>query len=496
MMLKPLSPERWTVATAAHLLNRAGFGGTPAQIEELHRLGPDDAVARFVDARGAPEALPLQPPAWAHPDPDRAARLKQARAANEEERRRMREERQREQRRHVEELRLGWLHRMITSPRALEEKLTLFWHGHFATSVQKVRDAWLMYRQLELFRRQGFGKWTDLLKAVTWDPAMLLWLDQAQSRREHPNENYAREVLELFALGEGHYSEKDILETARSLTGLTLNRETLEAEWRPRLHDPGSKSVLGLTGLLGPQDVIAHIARHPQSARHISSRLWKFFAQESIPDSVLDGLSTEFQRRDGEIRSVLRCLFRSEAFYAPEVIRTQIKSPVQWLVGAFRQLEKPDLPGPRALIALRELGQELLAPPNVKGWDGGRAWINTSTLTRRQQWAAVLIDGRAALIDQAEGERGQRLRERMRRRERNDGSPGSSVQMATLFRGDAQKDRQAFIAALEARFLHSRMRPPLLEEVKEVLGDDPVPAPRAQAQAVRVVLQSTDYQLT
>jgi len=495
-MLKPLSSERWTLAAAAHLLNRAGFGGTPDQIEALHRVGLDAAVARLVDPKQDTEAIPLNPPAWAHPDPDRAARLRRARAAGEDERRRMREEQQREQRRRVEELRLWWLRRMVESPRPLEEKLVLFWHGHFATSVQKVRDAWLMYRQLDLFRRHGLGKWQDLLKAVTWDPAMLIWLDQAQSRREHPNENYAREVLELFALGEGQYSEKDILETARALTGLTLNRETLEPEWRPRFHDPGLKSVLGRTGLLGPDDVILHIARHPQSARHVSGRFWRFFAQESVPAPVLDGLTREFQRCDGDIRSVLRCLFRSEAFYSSDVVRTQIKSPVHWLVSALRQLERNEPPGARALSALRELGQDLLAPPNVKGWDGGTAWINTGTLTRRQQWAAVIVEGRAAIVDQAEGERGQRLRERLQRMDRARGAESATTRVTALFSSEAQKDRSSFVTALEQRFLHSRMRPQLLDAVNEVLGDDPVPAPRAQVQAVRVVLQSTDYQLT
>ena len=495
-MLKPLSSERWTLAAAAHLLNRAGFGGPPEQIEALHRLGPDAAVAQLVDGQAVPEAMPLSPPAWAHPDPDRPDRLKRARSANDEERRRMREENQREQRRRVEELRLWWIRRMIVTPRPLEEKLVLFWHGHFATSVQKVRDAWLMYRQLDLFRRHGFGQWQDLLKAVTWDPAMLLWLDQAQSRREHPNENYAREVMELFALGEGQYSEKDIQDTARALTGITLNRETLESDWRPRSHDPGSKSVLGRTGPLGPDDVILHIARHPQSARHISGRLWRFFVQDGLPAPALDGLTREFQRCDGDIRSVLRCLFRSEAFYSPDVVRTQIKSPVQWLVGALRQLERKEPPGPRALIALRELGQELLAPPNVKGWDGGAAWINTGTLTRRQQWAAVLVDGRAAIIDQAEGERGLKLRERMKRMDRTRGAESATTRVTTLFSSEDQKDRPSLVAALERRFLHSRMRPQLLDSVHDVLGDDPVPAPRAQVEAVRVVLQSTDYQLT
>ncbi len=492
-MLEPLKPERWTEAAAAHLLNRAGFGGPPSEIQALHRLGQEGAIARLVDGKGLATELPLNPPAWAHPDPDRVAKFRKLQGASEEERRRMRQDEQKQQRQQVEELRAWWLGRMVASPRPLEEKLVLFWHGHFATSAQKVRSAWLMYRQLDLFRKAGMGRWPDLLLGVTRDPAMLLWLDQAQSRREHPNENYAREVMELFALGEGHYTEKDILETARALTGLGLNRETQEPEWRPRQHDPGSKTVLGRTGPMGPDEVIPHIARQPQSARFVIGRLWRFFADETASADVTRGLVAEWDRSGGEIRSLLRSMFRSEAFYAPEVVRTQIKSPVQWLVCALRELERPLPPGPMVTGALRELGQDLLAPPNVKGWDGGVAWINTGTLTRRQQFAAVLVEGRAGLAAQAEGPRGQRLRERMaQQRKREDGV----ARIEALFSREERQDRQRFMAGLERRFLHTRMRSQLKDEVNDVLGDDAVPEPRAIREAVRVVLQSTDYQLT
>src|ERR1035441_3770396 len=195
-MLTPLSSQRWSFTTAAHLLNRAGFGGSPAEINRLAALGPAGAVSQLVEFESARETTPDK--AWAKPDPGRAERYRAARMAGPEERRKIQQEEQRNQRERMVELRGWWLQRMASGSRPLQEKLTLFWHGHFATSEVKVRDAYLMWQQNDLFRRQGMGNWSQLLIAVAKDPAMLIWLDQAQSRREHPNENFAREVMELL----------------------------------------------------------------------------------------------------------------------------------------------------------------------------------------------------------------------------------------------------------------------------------------------------------
>ncbi len=253
-MLKPLSGDRWNFTTAAHLLNRAGFGGPPAEIDRLAALGPARAVSHLVDFENVAEATP--DPAWAKPDPDRAERFRAARQASPEERQKMQREEQRNQRERMVELRGWWLQRMATGARPLQEKMTLFWHGHFATSVEKVRDAYLMWRQNELFRRQGTGNWLQLLIAVAKDPAMLIWLDQAQSRKEHPNENFAREVMELFALGEGHYTEQDITEAARALTGWSYDRMAQDFIARPQWHDRGSKTIFGQTGYFNGEDFL------------------------------------------------------------------------------------------------------------------------------------------------------------------------------------------------------------------------------------------------
>ncbi len=497
-MLKALEARRWGYGAAAHLLNRAGFGGTPGEIEALEQRGLEGAVdglLEFADRTERREA-----PGWAKPDPERARKFRAMRDATEEERRKLRQEEQQQARQRVQELRGRWLERMVTTKRPLEEKLVLFWHGHFATSVQKVRSPGMMYGQLETFREHAVGHWPTFLKAVTRDPAMLVWLDQAQSRRERPNENYAREVLELFTLGEGHYTEADIREAARAFTGLGLDRPTEQAQWRPRQHDDTEKTFLGKRGRLGPDDIIDQIVAQPQAGRFLAARLWRFFASAEPSPELTAALADVFRRSGNRIRPVLRAMFRSEEFYADDVVRTQIKSPVPWLVMALRQLERPMPRVEVALNALRELGQELLAPPNVKGWDGGVAWINTGTLTRRQQFAALLVLGREGLSAMAEGERARRLRERLRTRGRAergaDAGASGPVAVERLFSESELGDRKRLITALGRRFLQARPRPALVEEVEEVLGDDAKPDPRAVLDAVRVVVQSTDYQVS
>ncbi|HAB18947.1 MAG TPA: DUF1800 domain-containing protein, partial [Verrucomicrobiales bacterium] len=309
-MLKPLPPERWSFATAAHLFNRAGFGAPPAAIEELARRTPAEAVMTFVDWDRVSDPTPN--PDWAHPDPDRAEKLRAFRQATSEERQRLQQQRNREQRERMQELRYGWLNRMVTGPRPLQEKLTLFWHGHFATSVQKVRDPYLMWRQNDLFRRLGAGSWRTLLGEVTRDPAMLLWLDQAQSKPDQPNENYARELLELFTLGEGNYSEEDVGEAARALSGLTLNRLTQQPEIRARLRDSGTKTVLGRTGNLGVDDVLDAIVSQPAADRFITAKLWKFFAGADPSPALNEALAGEFRRVERRIGPLLATMFAAE----------------------------------------------------------------------------------------------------------------------------------------------------------------------------------------
>ena len=389
--MKPLAGTNWGFAFAAHLANRAGFGGTPVELQKLVALGPEKAVAQFVDYEEIPDNWLA--PDWAKPDPERQDRLRAARQAGPEERQKIQREEQQKLRQHMLELKAWWLRRMAFGPRPLQEKMTLFWHGHFATSVEKVRDAYLMYRQNEVFRQQATGNWLKLLMEVSKDPAMLVWLDQAQSRKEHPNENFAREVMELFTLGEGHYTEKDVTEAARALTGWSYDRPTQNFIQRPFIHDRGFKTIFGRTGNFNGADVLELIVAQPQAGRFITAKLWNYFAGQPPSEEIVTELTNVFRDGGNSFKPVLRAMFLSEEFYSAAIFRNQVKSPVQWLVGSVRLLER-EMPPPMVCYGLTQsLGQDLFAPPNVKGWDGGLSWITTNTLLARYNESATLVDG-------------------------------------------------------------------------------------------------------
>jgi uncharacterized protein (DUF1800 family) len=490
-MLSPLAKDKWTFTEAAHLLNRAGFGGPPAEIEKLAALGPEQAVSRFVDYEQIPD--PTTDPSWAKPDPERAERFQAARRAGEEERRKIQREEQQLQRQSILELRGWWLHRMAQGLRPLQEKMTLFWHGHFATSVDKVRDAYLMWRQNELFRRLATSNWRDMLVEVARDPAMLIWLDQAQSRKEHPNENFAREVMELFALGEGHYTEKDITEAARALTGFSYDRLSQKFIERPFVHDNGTKTVLGRTGNLDGQDVLELIADQPQSAKFITAKLWNFFAGEPPSDALGAALVAEFQKGGGNFKPVLRAMFRSSEFYSPSIIRNQVKSPVQWLVGSVRVLER-ELPPPFICFGLtRNLGQDLFAPPNVKGWDGGPSWITTNTLLARYNEAATLVQGdmsgAAGMFPNA-AQAGMVAERRLR----NVRLGGADV--TKLFSERECTDKEALIPALERRLLQAKLKPGQEKILRDYLDSQSSLTSESILSAIRLVMSTPEYQLT
>jgi uncharacterized protein (DUF1800 family) len=489
-MLTPLAAQQWNFTTAAHLLNRAGFGGTPQEIQDLAALGLEKATDRLVDYEKIPDPTP--DPVWARPDSERAQRLAKARSASEEERRKIIREEQQQQRERIQELRYWWLQRMASGPRPLQEKLTLFWHGHFATSVEKVRDAYLMWRQNELFRRLASANWLEMLIEVAKDPAMLLWLDQAQSRKEQPNENFAREVMELFALGEGHYTEKDITEGARALTGWSYDRLEQRFVERPKWHDEGEKTIFGKTGNFGPEDFLEMIVAQPQAARLIVGRLWLFFAGEPASDAMLTALASLFRQSGNRFKPVLRAMFRSEEFYAPNLVRNQVKSPVQWLVSSVRMLER-DLPPQLVSVNLiRNLGQDLLAPPNVKGWDGGLSWITTNNLLARYNEAALLVQGDTSMLSAA------MLKKNPKAKPMQTGlkTKMAAVQVEKIFTEKERTDKEALVAALERRLLQSRLKPGQEKVLRDFLGGlGPLDEPDI-LHAIRLVMSTPEYQLT
>ena len=381
---------------AAHLLNRAGFGGTPKEIETLYSLGLSGAAHSLINSDEDGDLFPV--PELVEP-PKRFEYKKREKAApTDEDRRLVRKELNDADRLSMLNLRIWWLNRMRYTSAPLIEKATLFWHGHFATSNQKVNDPYLMWQQNETLRAYALGKFPDLLKAMSRDPAMIRWLDLGQSRKDHPNENFAREVMELFSLGEGHYSEADIQVAARAFTGYRVNLETGQFVFRVRDFDSSTKTFFGKTGPFDGDDIIDSIVAQPQCARFIGRKLWTFFVAVNPSEEIVSKIADLLLSNGYDIGATLQAVFTSADFYSPQVVHHQIKGPVQWIVQTTKMLEIP-LPDDRVLEnSLASLGQVLFAPPNVKGWDGGRAWISASSLLYRYNLATYLLSGKARIL--------------------------------------------------------------------------------------------------
>jgi uncharacterized protein (DUF1800 family) len=382
----------WQPVAAAHLLSRAGFGATPAQVAAAARRSPESVVEALLAF--PPDEDPIPPPAWTQePDADLRPAPGAFRMLSEEERREAARERRRDERRKLSELQAWWLYRMRYSRAPLQEKLTLFWHGHFATSARKVKSAYVLYKQNETFRRLAKGNWEALVVAVAQDPAMLIYLDNAQNNKRAPNENFARELMELFTLGEGHYTEEDIKEAARAFTGWTLERGRFAFADAHARHDGGNKTFFHQRGHFEGEDIVRIILQQPPAPEFIVRKLWSFFAYDDPEPQVVQPLAKLLRSGGYELEPVLRTMFLSHAFYSRKAARTQIKSPVQWLVGSARALDAPLPPGPACADALSQLGQELFAPPNVRGWVGGYSWVTTANLLQRYNFAGALVQG-------------------------------------------------------------------------------------------------------
>jgi uncharacterized protein (DUF1800 family) len=286
---------------------------------------------------------------------------------------------------------------MMNGPAQLLEKMTLFWHGHFATSAQKVRDAYWMWLQNDTLRRNAIGSFATLVKEISRDPAMMIYLDLQQSRKEHPNENWSRELMELFTVGIGNYTEDDVRAGARAFTGYRINYTTQRFRFAPIQQDLGMKTFMGHTGPLNGDDIIDILVNKLACAQFIGKKLWRFFVEDEPSQQIVDRITSRIRSHNFEMRPVLREIFTSGEFYSDRVMHAQIKSPAQFIVQISKLLET-QLPSPVVVQnAMRQMGQILFAPPNVKGWDGGKSWITTSTLLFRYNFANYLINGDAIL---------------------------------------------------------------------------------------------------
>jgi len=363
---------------ARHLLVRTGFGPTEAEVRAYAGLTREQAVTKLLRDTRTTAGTP--PPDWtAETTPLRYPRPEDA---TPEERKAF----QRLQVRHGLELRAWWVQEMLATPSPLTERMTLFWHNHFVSSQQKVRFARLMYTQNATLRANALGNFGTLLHAASKEPAMLIYLDVAQSRKGQPNENFAREVMELFTLGEGQYTEQDIKEAARAFTGWSLDRDTGQYLFRPGIHDTGVKTVLGRSGRFDGDAVLDVILAQPQTAEYITAKLWREFVSADPDPREVKRIAQVFRGQDYDVKAALRGLLLSDAFWATDNRGTLVKSPVELVVGTLRQLEVAPGSALPFAVASSGMGQNLFSPPNVKGWPGGETWINSNTLLARKQF--------------------------------------------------------------------------------------------------------------
>jgi hypothetical protein len=373
---RPSAADPWGHKWAAHLYRRAAFGPSRADLLEAERLGPQGTLDLLL--RGRPQAEEVLQTLV---DVGRIA------AARDD---------------GGEQLRGWWLYAMLQGGHPLREKLTLFWHNHFATSITKVQDAALMFRQNCLLRGHALGKFGPLLQAISRDAAMLVWLDSNTNVKGKPNENYARELMELFSLGVGNYTEQDIREAARAFTGWHTDGNTFT--FQAHLHDHGPKTVLGQTGAWDGGDVVRLVLAQPAAARFLVRKLYHFLVSENAepPEALLEPLCASFRQSDYDLAALVRTILSSRHFYSEQAFRQRVKGPVEYVLGAVQavyrrsgEAEADHRPLPQLALVRRlgAMGQPLFAPPNVKGWPGGRSWLNTATLLERANFAGALATG-------------------------------------------------------------------------------------------------------
>lgn len=360
---EPSEESPWSLPKAAHLLRRAAFGGSGAKLDEILKLSPGQAVDSLFDFD--PKADPLS---------DMAERLEGLMNLDS-----------------PENVQRWWIYRMIHSPQPAQEKLALFWHNRFATSFTKVGNATWMAGQIDLFRRMGLGSFRELVIAVGRDPAMLVWLDGRDSKKGRPNENYAREVMELFTLGVGHYSENDVQELSRAFTGWKIQNGK---GWRdPAQFDNGEKEVFGQTGPFDDESAVDLILRQPEAPRFLSKKLLREYVHPDPTEAMIDHYAQALRENNWEIKPVLKAMLASRMFFSDWAYRSKIKSPAELAIGgALAVGGKINVEFVRQ--SMNRMGQSVIFPPNVKGWDGGEAWINANTVLVRFNYGLTLATQR------------------------------------------------------------------------------------------------------
>jgi uncharacterized protein (DUF1800 family) len=390
----------------AHLLRRFGLGSGEAELDYYMRDGLAGAIDRLLDFRSIDEGfdvdvLELRGPNNAFPTQPGLV--------------------------------IWWALRLVTTRRPLQEKMTLFWHDHFATSMSKVQQPYMMWQQNEILRRYCTGNFRTLLKETSKDPAMLQWLDAQENVAGKPNENFAREVMELFTLGIGNYTEEDVQEAARAFTGWNARRfpapeaierkSQAEFQFRPRMHDSGPKTILGQTARFTGDQVLDMLCDHPRTAEHITLKIWEWFVYPGPEKAVVDRFAKVFRDSELEIAALLRAIMTSAEFYSERAQRAVVKNPVDFCIPTMRQLRIGENAlanlrtrnreerlfnaefriGQQAAQSMRNMGMWLFYPPDVDGWEGGPAWITSATMVERFKWADRVFPQRLPFFNMLSG---------------------------------------------------------------------------------------------
>lgn len=364
----------WDARAVSHFHRRAAFGASRGTLEQALHAGREATLATLLDAR--------------EPEPALEAGIESLLGLNE-----------------IEHLQAWWMAQILSGRRPLAERVALMWHDHFATSNDKVRDVRAMHQQLQLLRWRGLGDFRELLHALARDPAMLIWLDGVRNEKEQPNENFAREVMELFGLGIGQYDEQDVAAAARALTGWRVVGR--EATFDPRRHDAGEQSLFGRAGVLEAADVIERILEHPACAPHIARRLLQEFLEPQPSAAAVERWARELVAVEWNVERFLEHLLASDEFLAPSALRARIAGPVELAANSILTLEAHL--APRAVsAAVGRMGQSLLRPPSVKGWDGGRQWIHAGHWLARHEALTKLAFDESVDLQRALAEPGER----------------------------------------------------------------------------------------
>ena len=362
------------LAKCVHFLDRASFGADPVQLDRcLQAKTYESYVHDTIYAPAAP--LPKTPPGagklYTPPNKQEKALAEKRKRFNQN------------LRRNQLALQRWWMQRMVQTDMPFQERMVLFWHTHFTSELRKVRQPAVMFGQYKLFSENARGNFAILLHEIVKDPAMLIYLDNNANRKAHPNENLARELLELYTLGEGHYGEADIKALARALTGYGVGKNK-QFHFRRGPHDNGMKTLLGKTGNFDAHSAVDVILDDPETARFIVTKLWHAFVGERVDDTEVERLSALFRKRGYELKPLLYALFTSPAFTAPETRGKMIKSPIELMVGLLRTFRYQDFDTGLLVRYAKTLRQEPFNPPNVRGWRGGEFWIDSTTLLQRK----------------------------------------------------------------------------------------------------------------